>query len=202
MTRRFLLQSILFLSLYRSLAVLSAAATATVIGVVAELRGRALAELNKTRRSLDIDASVFLGDTLRTGENSRLAVLLAEKTRLRLGAKTTITVDRFVADAGGELSLGSGALLLEAPLQSLPKGLTVESPFALIAVRGTVFFAGPINGVFGVFVKSGSLDVTAGGIRVRLRKGEGTDIAKAGDPPGPVKKWGKAKINKAFALVQ
>lgn len=200
MTRRFLLRSIVFLSWYCSFTALSGAQTA--IGIVAELSGHALAELNETRRNLDFNSSVFLGDTLRTAENSRLAVVLAEKTRLRLGAKTTVTVDRFIADAGGELSLGSGALLFEAPLNSLPKGLTVESPFALIAVRGTVFFAGPINGVFGVFVKSGSLNVAAAGKTVRLKKGEGTDIAKVGDPPGPVKKWGKAKIDKAFALVQ
>lgn len=200
MNRRFLLHSIVLLSLYCSSTVLSAAAIA--IGIVAELRGQALAELNETQRSLDFNSSVFLGDTLRTGENSRLAVLLAEKTRLRLGAETTVTVDRFIADAGGELSLGSGALLLEAPAQTLPNGLTVQSPFALIAVRGTVFFAGPINGVFGVFVESGSLDVTAAGTTVRLGTGEGTDIAKAGGPPGPVKKWGKAKIDRAFALVQ
>jgi ferric-dicitrate binding protein FerR (iron transport regulator) len=200
MTRRFLLYSIMFLSWYCSQTALSAGSTP--IGIVAELRGRALAELNEARRSLDFNSAVFLGDTLKTAEDSRLAVLLAEKTRLRLGAKTTITVDKFIADAGGELSLGSGALLLEAPVNSLPKGLTVESPFALIAVRGTVFFAGPINGVFGVFVKSGLLDVTAAGKTVRLRKGEGTDIAKVGDAPGPVKKWGKAKIDKAFALVR
>jgi ferric-dicitrate binding protein FerR (iron transport regulator) len=200
MTRRFLLHSIVFLSWYCSFTALSAAQTA--IGIVAEVSGHALAELNETRRSLDFNSSVFLGDTLRTAENSRLAVVLAEKTRLRLGAKTTVTVDRFIADAGGELSLGGGALLFEAPVNSLPKGLTVESPFALIAVRGTVFFAGPINGVFGVFVKSGSLNVAAAGKTVRLKKGEGTDIVKVGDPPGPVKKWGKAKIDKAFALVQ
>ena len=200
MTRRFFLYSIVFLSWYCSQTALSAGPKA--IGIVSELTGRALAELNKTRRSLDFNSSVFLGDTLRTAEDSRLAVLLAKKTRLRLGAKTTVTVDKFVADAGGELSLGSGALLIEAPVNSLPKGMTVESPFALIAVRGTVFFAGPINGVFGVFVKSGSLDVTAAGRTVRLRKGQGTDIAKVGDPPGPVKQWGKAKIAKAFALIE
>jgi ferric-dicitrate binding protein FerR (iron transport regulator) len=200
MTRRFLLYSIVFLCWYCSQTGLSARPRA--IGIVAELRGQALAELNDKRRSLNFNSSVFLGDRLRTAEDSRLAVLLAEKTKLRLGANTTVTVDKFIADAGGELALGSGALLIEAPLDSLPKGLTVESPFALIAVRGTVFFAGPINGVFGVFVKSGSLNVTAADRTVRLRKGEGTDIAKVGDPPGPVKNWGKAKIDKAFAMVQ
>jgi ferric-dicitrate binding protein FerR (iron transport regulator) len=200
MIRRFLLGSLVLVCWYCSQTVLMAAPSA--IGVVAELRGQALAELNEKRRSLDFNSAVFLGDRLRTAEDSRLAVLLAKKTRLRLGANTTVTVDKFIAEAGGELSLGSGALVIEAPRNSLPKGLTVKSHFALIAVRGTVFFAGPINGVFGVFVKSGSLNVTAAGKTVRLRNGEGTDIPEVGDPPGPVKKWGKAKIDKAFALVQ
>jgi ferric-dicitrate binding protein FerR (iron transport regulator) len=199
MNRRFFLPSMLLLSLCCP-AILSAAATA--IGVVAELRGEAVAELNEMRRSLGFQSSVFLGDTLRTGENSRLGVLLAERTRLRLGAETTVTVDRFIAEAGGELSLGSGTLLLEAPSETLPKGLTVQSPFALIAVRGTSFFAGPIEGVFGVFVESGSVEVTAGGTTVQLATGEGTDIAQAGAAPGPVKKWGKAKIDKALRLVR
>jgi ferric-dicitrate binding protein FerR (iron transport regulator) len=200
MIRRVLLGSIVVVCWYCSQMALLAGPSA--IGIVAELRGRALAELNQKRRSLDFNSSVYLGDRLRTAEDSRLAVLLAEKTRLRLGANTSVTVDKFIAEAGGELSLGSGALVIEAPPNSLPEGLTVESPFALIAVRGTVFFAGTINGVFGVFVKSGSLDVTAADKTVRLRKGEGTDIARVGEPPGPVKKWGKAKIDKAFALVQ
>jgi ferric-dicitrate binding protein FerR (iron transport regulator) len=200
MDRRFALRSVALL--FACFPAIAVGAAPTAIGIVAELRGEALAELNNMQRRLEFNASVFLGDTLKTGESSRLAVLLAEKTRLRLGAETTVTVDQFIAEAGGDLSLGSGALLIEEPPDALPKGLTVQSPFALIAVRGTDFFAGPIEGVFGVFVQNGSVDVTAGGTTVRLAAGEGTDIAEAGGPPGPVKKWGKAKIDKALALVR
>ena len=68
-------------------------------------------------------------------------------------------------------------------------------------MRGTRFFAGPIDGVFGIFVARGAVDVTAGGKTVRLKQGEGTDIARQGDAPGPVKMWGPPKIAKAMALV-
>src|SRR2546421_677421 len=73
--------------------------------------------------------------------------------------------------------------------------------FARIAVRGTRFFAGDISGTFGVFAAHGSVDVTAGGKKVRLKAGEGTDIAHPVDAPGPVKTWGAPKIAKAMALV-
>jgi len=139
---------------------------------------------------------------LITAKQSRLGANLGSKTNLRMGAETRVKIDYFIVNAGGELTLGSGALLLDAPAGTFERGLAVESPFALIAVRGTRFFAGKIDGVFGVFVVRGSVNVTAGGRRVTLRTGQGTDIPRAGGPPGPVKTWGQPKIQKALALVR
>ncbi len=44
-----------------------------------------------------------------------------------------------------------------------PKGLTIDSRFALIAVRGTKFFAVASERPSGVFVEEGAVDVTAAG---------------------------------------
>ena len=79
--------------------------------------------------------------------------------------------------------------------------MTVRSPYALIAVRGTKFFAGQLDNGFSVFVARGVVSVGAGGAEVILRAGDGTDIAYVGAPPGPVKKWGAPKIARAFGLV-
>lgn len=173
-----------------------------VVGSVAEVKGEANAEKGGRRRVLSRKSPVLLDDTLTTGAQSRLRAYLAGRTTLRLGAGTKVRIDKFIVNAGGELALGSGALLLDAPAKRFKGGLTVESPFALIAVRGTRFFAGDIDGTFGVFVDRGAVDVSAAGVTVRLRAGEGTDIARPGDPPGPVKKWGRPKIAKAMALVR
>jgi ferric-dicitrate binding protein FerR (iron transport regulator) len=127
--------------------------------------------------------------------------VLERKTSLRLGANTRVRIDQFLINTGGELVLDSGALLIDIS-SKLSKGLEVQSPFALIAVRGTRFFAGPIEGIFGVFVSRGEVDVIAADRTVRLKTGEGTDIARPGDAPGPVKKWGRPKIDKAMALVR
>lgn len=197
--RRLLLQGV------ASGAVLSAArplfAGETTVGTVSEVVGDAVAEVDDQRRKLMRKSAILLGDTLRTAARSRLRALLARKTNLRLGAETSLKIDQFIIDSGGELVLDSGAVLLDTRGKLLNK-LQLKSPFALIAVRGTRFFAGPVDGIFAVFVARGAVDVTAGGSTVRLDTGQGTDIAEAGSPPGPVKTWGAPKIAKAMALVQ
>jgi len=200
LNRRMLLEGVILAAAISPLRWASAAEAAA--GVVSELKGEAVAELNDRRRQLKPKSPIYLGETLDTGAGSRLRALLARKTTLRLGAKTRVRVDQFIVNAGGELVLDSGALLLDTSSGKFPQGLKVQSPFALIAVRGTRIFAGPIDGIFGVFVARGAVDVTAGNRTVRLAAGEGTDIAHEGDPPGPVKKWGKPKIDKAMALVR
>lgn len=173
------------------------------IGNVTELKGKASAELAGKTRALKLKAPLHLTETLITGGGeARLTALLAEKTTLKLGAWTKVRLDKFIVDSGGELSFNSGALLLDAPSQSFPKGLTIDSRFALIAVRGTKFFAGRLGEAFSVFVEEGAVDVTAAGQTARLNSGEGTDIAKPGDPPGEVRRWGQPKITKAMALVE
>ena len=72
--------------------------------------------------------------------------------------------------------------------------MKIKSPYGLIAVRGTKFFAGPSNGVFAVFVDHGTVVVSAGGSDVVLRAGEGTDLNSRGANPTGVLRWGKARI--------
>lgn len=198
LSRRVLLQSIVLAGTIGQLRPLFAADQ--IVGAVSEVRGEAVAQLKDRSRKLMQKSPLYLGDAINTGDQSRLRALLARKTRLRLGANTKVRIDQFLVNTGGELVLDSGALLIDTS-GKFPKGLDVQSPFALIAVRGTRFFAGPIEGIFGVFVSRGVVDVTAGNQTVRLRTGEGTDIAHPGDAPGPIKKWGKPKIDKAMALV-
>lgn len=198
LSRRVVLQSIVLAGTIGQLRPLFAADQ--IVGAVSEVRGEAVAQLKDRSRKLMQKSPLYLGDAINTGDQSRLRALLARKTSLRLGANTKVRIDQFLVNTGGELVLDSGALLIDTS-GKFPKRLDVQSPFALIAVRGTRFFAGPIEGIFGVFVSRGVVDVTAGDQTVRLRTGEGTDIAHPGDAPGSVKKWGKPKIDKAMALV-
>ena len=147
--------------------------------------------------------AVFDGDTIRTDPRSLAELMLAQATRISLGPSSELKIDSFTANLGGQISLG-GAMVFDRPEDLPPIDLTVRSAFARIGVRGTRFFAGPSNGVFAVFVARGSVEVRmnnqVGGFTV-LGPGEGIDIARPGGRPGPVVRWGQARIAAAFASV-
>jgi ferric-dicitrate binding protein FerR (iron transport regulator) len=168
-------------------------------GSVEDVTGEAFAERESVHRTLDRAAPVFLNEEVATGVASRLGMRLGRNTTVRLGEQARLKIDRFLVDAGGEMTLRSGPLLFDGKPQRA--GLQIRSPFALIAVRGTRFFAGPSNDRFGVFVARGSVSVTAAGQQVVLREGEGTDVASPGGPPTPVKRWGAERVRAALASV-
>ena len=181
-----------------SLAAHSAGAAARAVGAVSEVKGIAVAEIGDDRRPLAVRSALHLGETLSTGDNSRLKALLARSANLSLSANARIRIDRFIADSG-TVALTSGALLLDTAARS--RSLTVTSPYGIIGTRGTRFFAGELGENFR-FVERGAVDVRAAGQTVRLRAGEGTDIASIGARPGPVRRWGAEKIGRAMALVR
>ncbi|ODN69042.1 FecR domain-containing protein [Methylobrevis pamukkalensis] len=187
-----------------ALAVLPTAAGAFVeesrIGEVADAAGRAFAHLNATRR-LAPRSEILLGDLVWTASASRASLGLDGGTTVHLGAKARLKIDRYVAESGGTLLLGDGALVFDRP-EDLPKTrIDIRTTFGLIGIRGTRLFAGPSRGVFGVFVERGVARVLAGGVERRLEAGEGVDIAERFAPPSPVRNWGKARIDEAFASV-
>jgi ferric-dicitrate binding protein FerR (iron transport regulator) len=169
------------------------------VGSVEEVTGEAFAELESVRRALDRTAPVFLSEEVVTGDASRLGMRLGRDTTLRLGEHARLKIDRFLVNAGGEMMLRSGPLLFDG--RPRRAGVQIRSPFALIAVRGTRFFAGPSNDRFGVFVVRGSVAVSSADEQVILRQGEGTDIAAPGLPPTPVKRWAPERIRAAIASV-
>lgn len=177
----------------------AAAQRAEQAGAVDALTGTAFAETGSERRTLGRSAPVFIGDKVATELNSRLAMLLGTNTTLRLGERTSVTIDRFIVNAGGEIVLNSGRLLFDRP--STGPAVQIRSPYGLIAVRGTKFFAGMLDDKFAVFVERGRVDVSAARRTVSLAAGQGTDIARRGAPPSEVKAWGAPRIKLAMVSV-
>jgi hypothetical protein len=183
-----------------SLADVAGAESAERAGAVEEVRGEAFAETAAVRRGLESAAPLFVADQVGTGFQSRLAMRLGRATVVRLGEQSRLTLDRFLVNAGGEITLQSGPMLFDRPAGGAP--IQIRSPFGLIAVRGTRFFAGPSNARFGVFVERGSVAVSAAGSRVVVRAGEGTDIAYPGAAPTPAVRWGEPRIRAALESVR
>ena len=169
-------------------------------GTIEALRGDAFAEGPKPRRALQPKAQVFIGDMVETAVNSALTMHLGKATFVKLGALAKFRIDNFVVDAGGTFDLDQGPMLIDHN-GTKDENLQVRSPFGLMAVRGTMFFAGPSNDVFGVFVARGLVAVTGGGRTVILRPGLGTNIARPGDAPTEPRRWSPGRITAALRSV-
>jgi hypothetical protein len=176
-------------------------AAVSVAGYAEEVRGQVTAELAAQRRILVPRGDVFLGDLVASADRSRAQLRLGRDTSLRVGANARVRIDRFIVDAGGVLTLEAGPLLLDKTPDT-PGALQVRGSFGLITIRGTRVFVGPSNGVIGVFVVRGLVEVTSGGRSVVLRTGQGTNLTTTpGAPPTPPVFWGEARIRAALAEV-
>ena len=133
------------------------------VGSVEDLKGEAFAEARAQRRALERAAPLFINDLVGTGSDSRLPCSSARIRRFGSAREARLTIDRFLVNAGGEITLRSGPILYERPAASTPARMQIRSSFGLIAVRGTRFFAGPSAGVFGVFVERGVVAVSGAG---------------------------------------
>jgi hypothetical protein len=170
-------------------------------GAVEASRGDCYARTAAERRLLAPAASVFVGDDVSTGVQSALSMHLGTATHIKLGAEAQLRIDRFVVDAGGVLVLGRGPMLYDHDPIAGQSDVTVRGPYGLLAVRGTRFFAGPSDGVFGVFVEQGAVTVVGVSTAVTLSAGLGTNIGHPGDEPTAPVRWGAARIARAMASV-
>ena len=169
-------------------------------GLVEEVTGSATASGAGGARPLAPHDGVFIGDDVATAILSRARLALGHDTIVRLGENANLRIDKYLLDAGGTLSVGAGAILLDKTPSKGPTRL--KGAFGLILVRGTRVFAGPSNGVIGVFVAHGTISLTSGGATVTLHDGEGSDVAAPGARPTPPKVWGAGRVQAALASVE
>lgn len=180
-----------------------------VIGAVSRIQGEASGTLGSTTRPLSLNASVFRHEVVSTGDTARLEVTFADNTRLTLGAKAKLTLGTYVFRPAARTGTIRFAVIgafrfLSGQLSKLAASrVNVTTPVATIGVRGTEFWAGPIDDqALGVLLIQGAVSVSnAAGEQILSRPGQGTNIAAPGAAPGPVTVWPVAKVNRALAAV-
>ena len=113
-----------------------------------------------------------MNDRLRTGANARLEVTFIDNSSLTLGENANVAIDRYVfspnkSSAQVVLDAAHGAFRFAGGKieQMTHKNIVVNTPSAALAVRGTHFWAGPINGKYGVLLLSGKVSVSNQGGR-------------------------------------
>jgi hypothetical protein len=179
------------------------------IGTVSRLQGEASRTRGNTTRPLGLNASLMLNETVSTGAAARLEVTLKDNTRLTLGENAKLTLDRHVFNpAAGRgtirLRLAGAFRVVSGQVSKLSRpDIVVTTPVATIGVRGTEFWAGPIdNQALGVLLIEGAVRVSnRAGAQILNRPGQGTNIARPGATPGPVTSWPQDKVNRALATV-
>jgi hypothetical protein len=185
------------------------AAAQEAIGTVSRMQGEAGGIVGGTTLLLSPNASVFLNEILSTGEAARLEITFTDSTRLTLGEKAKLTLGTYVFNPAAGRRTISFALIgairfVSGKLSKVGVSrVSLTTPVANVGIRGTEFFAGPIDDqALGVFLIEGAVSVSnAAGQRILNRPGQGTNIAAPGAAPGPVTLWPPAKVGRALAAV-
>ncbi len=79
------------------------------IGAVSRIQGEASGTRGGATRAFGLNASVFLNEVVSTGEAARLEVTFTDNTRLTLGEKAELTLDKYVFNPAA----GSGTIKFE-----------------------------------------------------------------------------------------
>jgi hypothetical protein len=187
----------------------SAIAQRPTVGTVERAQGRCVAMFGESSRRLQEGDEVRQHDVLITSAGARLQIVLTDGTRVSLAEEAELLVDEFVFEPeSNQGDLGLRALLgafefSGGAVEDIPEpSVEVMTPVAMLGVRGTAFWAGPIDDGYGVLVLDGAVEVANRGGRVTLGPGEGTMLYSRDRAPTPVKPWGQAKIDRALAMTR
>ncbi len=100
-------------------------------------KGETLGVKERTWREAVVNQQLAAGASVRTLDSSRMAVLLADQTQVRLAANSMIEIKQ-VSDGAAratQLQQNSGRSWTQS--KNVPDKLTVQTPSALAAIRGT-----------------------------------------------------------------
>ena len=143
-------------------------------------------------RTLAAGNPVFRNEMVTTGVQARAELRLSDEASLVLGENAEVKLDEFVYDKDGSatINLVTGAMRFVSSASGHPGKLTIRTAVATIGVRGTDFWVGPIDGVYGVLLLTGNVEVTNAGGSVTLDNPRtGTLITGADTAPGDAVPW-------------
>jgi hypothetical protein len=197
---------LLSLGLLLASSAVAEAAESDVIGSATQLKPEAGARFDGKPRELAVGAEVHRDEQVWTAAGGRLDIEFADGSSITLGENARVVLDEFVMPEGtgtGNQVVRSitGALRFVGGAVDKSGATRIVTPIATMTVRGTEFFAGPIDGAYGVFVFDGAVDVATSAGSVTLKKGEGTTLTQSRVAPTPPKTWGAPKIARAEKLV-
>ncbi|WDZ80542.1 FecR domain-containing protein (plasmid) [Ensifer adhaerens] len=134
-------------------------------------------------RFVDLAQDLLSGDVLRTNATGALAVLFSDHTQIRLGRNTALRVKRMGADGDTNLELQSGTIWARAERGG--QGLTIDTPAATAAIRGTDWTLTVAGDTTSLTVLEGVVELSNELGSVTVAQGEGA-VAAIGKAPSKV----------------
>jgi tetratricopeptide (TPR) repeat protein len=131
-------------------------------------------------RSVDINQDLLTGDVLRTNANGQLAIVFSDHTQVRLGRNSSLQVKKMAASGDTVLELQAGTIWARA--QRGGQGLTVETPAAAAAIRGTDWTMTVEGAKTSMIVLEGRVALSNPQGSVEVSEGEGA-VATIGQAP-------------------
>ncbi|NKL32703.1 tetratricopeptide repeat protein [Rhizobium leguminosarum bv. viciae] len=131
-------------------------------------------------RVVDINQDLLTGDVLRTNANGQLAIVFSDHTQVRLGRNSSLQVKKMAASGDTVLNLQSGTIWARAERGG--QGLTVETPAAAAAIRGTDWTMTVEGAKTSMIVLEGRVALSNPQGSVEVNEGEGA-VATIGQAP-------------------
>ena len=200
------------LSMMMTASLLTAGATARAdradIGTVTRAQNEVRAEYRKEVRTLRTNAAVLFEDFLTTGADARLEAALKDGTKITLGEYAEMMLDEFVYEPAAQtgnltMRVVEGAFLfVGGKVEEMARSeVTIMTPVAVLGIRGTTVWGGPIDDGYGVLVLDGEVEVRTAAGRVTLGANQATMIHGGGRPADP-HAWAQEKIDRAVATIR
>ncbi|MBX4975047.1 FecR domain-containing protein [Rhizobium lentis] len=131
-------------------------------------------------RVVDLHQDLLTGDVLRTNANGQLAIVFSDHTQVRLGRNSSLLVKKMAASGDTVLNLQSGTIWARAERGG--QGLTVETPAAAAAIRGTDWTMTVEGAKTSMIVLEGRVALSNPQGSVEVSEGEGA-VATIGQAP-------------------
>ncbi|KKZ85994.1 exported protein, TonB-dependent receptor [Rhizobium phaseoli Ch24-10] len=131
-------------------------------------------------RVVDLHQDLLTGDVLRTNANGQLAIVFSDHTQVRLGRNSSLQVKKMAASGDTVLELQAGTIWARAERGG--QGLTVETPAAAAAIRGTDWTMTVKGDQTSMIVLEGRVSLSNPQGSVDVNEGEGA-VATIGQAP-------------------
>lgn len=131
-------------------------------------------------RGVEVNQDLLAGDTLRTNAIGSLAIRFADNTLVRMARETVLRVRKIDGASDSQLNLEGGTIWGRADRGG--SGLTVDTPAAAAAIRGTDWTLRAEGDRTTLTVLEGTVELSNAQGTVTVGQGEGA-VARIGEAP-------------------